>query len=169
MTPKRIVIHCSANSNGALTTGEDIKRFHKAPVMPKELDPKKLSKKELAKYGRGWSDIGYHGVIETDGGFFQGRPDNRLGAHVEGHNDGSLGICLIGNDKFTRAQFESLRWWLDTKLAAYKIGVDQIFCHYEFNPIKPCPNMTIQRIKAWYVHDVQDAITPYILDPVILP
>lgn len=66
---------------------------------------------------RGFRDVGYHYIIRRDGRVEKGRPDNVMGAHVEGHNDGSLGICLIGGVKpdgrtaeqnFTPDQYTSL-------------------------------------------------------------
>jgi N-acetyl-anhydromuramyl-L-alanine amidase AmpD len=45
---------------------------------------------------RGWRDIGYHWVIDRDGSAAPGRPETEIGAHVEGHNAGTIGICLLG-------------------------------------------------------------------------
>ena len=45
---------------------------------------------------RGWRDIGYHWVIDRDGAVAPGRTEIEIGAHVEGHNRGTLGICLLG-------------------------------------------------------------------------
>jgi N-acetylmuramoyl-L-alanine amidase len=45
---------------------------------------------------RGWSDIGYHMIIDRDGTRATGRPTFRIGAHVKGHNSNSLGVSLIG-------------------------------------------------------------------------
>jgi len=57
---------------------------------------------------RGWSDIGYHFVIDRGGRLYQGRPfltdATRLvqlpvfarGAHVGGANTGNIGICILG-------------------------------------------------------------------------
>lgn len=130
MRPRMITVHCSANSNGALTTGEDIRRYHVAPP------PK----------GRGWKDIGYHGVIEIDGGFFRGRADDHMGAHVEGANDGNLGICMIGTNEFSRAQFTTLKWVVDHWKAAYEIEDDKVFCHHEWPSAKKqgktCPGIS---------------------------
>lgn len=44
---------------------------------------------------RGWSDIGYHFVIAPDGSVALGRDVNKTGAHVRGHNTGTIGICMI--------------------------------------------------------------------------
>lgn len=45
---------------------------------------------------RGWADIGYHYVINRNGSVMIGRPLEKVGAHVKGHNTGTIGICLIG-------------------------------------------------------------------------
>ena len=46
---------------------------------------------------RGWCDIGYHFLIGQDGQVYEGRPENRLGAHVAGHNTHNAGISFIGD------------------------------------------------------------------------
>ena len=68
---------------------------------------------------RGWRDIGYHWVIDRDGAVATGRPETVIGAHVEGHNRGTIGICLIGGygakaddsfaKNFTAAQAATLK------------------------------------------------------------
>lgn len=45
----------------------------------------------------GWSGIGYHYFIRKDGSIYRGRPEWALGAHVQGMNNCSLGICAEGN------------------------------------------------------------------------
>jgi N-acetylmuramoyl-L-alanine amidase len=45
---------------------------------------------------RGWRDIGYHWVIDRDGAVASGRAETDIGAHVEEHNRGTIGICLLG-------------------------------------------------------------------------
>ena len=45
---------------------------------------------------RGWRDIGYHWLIDRDGTVLPGRKETEIGAHVVGHNAGTIGICLIG-------------------------------------------------------------------------
>lgn len=46
---------------------------------------------------RGWCDIGYHFLVGQDGRVYEGRPENRLGAHVAGHNTNNSGISFIGD------------------------------------------------------------------------
>ena len=54
--------------------------------------------------GRGWSDIGYHAVVERVGDAYvavMGRPLVRAGAHCPGMNRRAIGVCLVGD--FTSA------------------------------------------------------------------
>lgn len=46
---------------------------------------------------RGWCDIGYHFLVGQDGLVYQGRPENRLGAHAAGANSNNVGISFIGD------------------------------------------------------------------------
>lgn len=70
-----LAIHHSAS--GRATTLEQIRSWH-----------------EL----RGWSDVGYHFVIEGDGTLRPGRNPNEIGAHAKGHNMHSLGVCVVGDN-----------------------------------------------------------------------
>ena len=71
-----IVIHCLATRADQEITAEHIRRWH--------VDD------------NSWSDIGYHWVIERDGKVQRGRHTQAQGAHVRGHNNESIGICLVG-------------------------------------------------------------------------
>ena len=51
---------------------------------------------EFHQDGRGWSDIGYHFVVDMGGNIYQGRPETVLGAHVGGANTGNVGVCILG-------------------------------------------------------------------------
>jgi len=44
----------------------------------------------------GWAGIGYHYLIRWDGTIERGRPEDLLGAHVENHNTGNIGINVSG-------------------------------------------------------------------------
>lgn len=74
-TITEIIIHCSATPEGKDYTAADIRRWHKA---------------------QGWSDIGYHYVIDRHGKVETGRDVNTSGAHCQGHNLHSIGVCYIG-------------------------------------------------------------------------
>lgn len=50
--------------------------------------------------GRGWSDIGYHVVVERVGSYYEAivaRPLFREGAHCPGKNGTHIGVCFAGN------------------------------------------------------------------------
>lgn len=100
---------------------------------------------------RGWRDIGYHFVIRRDGVIEKGRPLDYIGAHVKGHNKGSIGVCLVGgrgkDDKpknnFTAPQWISLDIIIGQFLKEYPRG--KIHGHNEFEKGKTCPNFDVQK------------------------
>lgn len=97
-TINEIIVHCSDTPEGRNDKAEDIRRWH--------------------VNGNGWSDIGYHYVVDLDGTIELGRDVALVGAHATGHNANSLGVCYIGGrdaqtgcgkDTRTDAQKVSLR------------------------------------------------------------
>ena len=97
-----------------------------------------------------WSDIGYHYVIDRDGKTYPGRPITRIGAHVKGHNKGTIGVCLIGGhgaaatdsfaDHFTDVQARSLRGLIAGLSETYRI--ERISGHNEYSN-KGCPGFYV--------------------------
>jgi len=51
---------------------------------------------DLHQFVRGWSDIGYHFVVDKAGNIYQGRPETVIGAHVLNNNKGNIGVCVLG-------------------------------------------------------------------------
>lgn len=45
----------------------------------------------------GWAGFAYHALVRKDGSVYAGRPFDCVGAHVEGHNYDSIGICFEGD------------------------------------------------------------------------
>ena len=59
-----------------------------------------------------WNGIGYHFVIHQNGDVYEGRPINTIGAHAQGENSDSIGICVCGNldkNNMTKEQEQSLK------------------------------------------------------------
>lgn len=91
-----IVVHCSASPSTRDIGVKEIRVWH--------LD-------------RGFAGIGYHYVIRLNGVTERGRSEDIAGAHAEGYNAHSIGICLVGGlnedgvpaDTFTSAQYETLK------------------------------------------------------------
>ena len=91
----------------------------------------------------GWDGIGYHKVIRRDGFIEEGRPEFWVGAHVYGYNNNSLGICLIGRNKFTQEQFYSLKKTLQIWKKKYPKA--KILGHRDFSYTKKtCPNFDVE-------------------------
>ncbi|BAQ71540.1 lysozyme (plasmid) [Rhodovulum sulfidophilum] len=102
---------------------------------------------------RGFSNgFGYHGLFMPDGTWFPGRPFEMIGAHVKGHNTGTLGFLLIESrqidrmgrfeDFFTEAQ----RCALTAKLAELP-GLETVSGHNDYAP-KLCPGFKV-RSEDW--------------------
>ena len=83
-----IIIHCSATPEGKDYTIQDIRRWHKQ---------------------QGWSDIGYHYVVYRNGHIEPGRDVDIAGAHCEGHNAKTIGICYIPTIASTAARISRQR------------------------------------------------------------
>ena len=135
MTPRTdtnyLVIHCSDTYADQGVTADDIRRWHIGD--------------------NGWSDIGYHWVIERDGKIKHGRHSQAQGAHVLGHNHESIGICLIGGkgadggpvDNFTAQQWLILEMLIEVLQLRYPQA--EVVGHYYFNPYKTCPNFVVEQ------------------------
>lgn len=107
-----------------------------------EFDASKIHKMHL---DFGWNGIGYHKVICRDGTIQNGRPEYWIGAHVKGKNHCSLGVCLVGKNKFTTKQFDSLEEVLKKWITSYPYS--KIIGHSEaVLTKKTCPNFDV---KAW--------------------
>ena len=71
---------------------------------------------------RGFNNVGYHWLIDRDGTVVAGRPEEKTGAHVKGHNTGSIGVSLFGghgsastdqfSDHYTQEQADALTFLL---------------------------------------------------------
>ena len=127
-----IVVHCSATRPSMDIGKKEIDRWHRE---------------------RGFFKIGYHFVIRRDGTVETGRDLMEAGAHVQGINDRSIGICMVGgvteNDvntpecNFTMEQFVTLTVLLKQMKAQFPKA--KIKGHNEFAK-KACPSFDVQ---AW--------------------
>lgn len=129
-----IVLHYSATHADQDPGVEDIRRMHLA---------------------RGFNDVGYHYVIRRDGRIEKGRAEEVIGAHVKGHNTGSLGICCIGGleratgpnvgvDNRTVAQKEATILLLRDLLARHPGA--EVLGHRDLAPTQ-CPGFDV---RTWW-------------------
>ena len=116
-----LVVHCSDTENSQNLSTVDIHKMH---------------------LEFGWDGIGYHKIINRSGKIENGRPEYWVGAHVKGKNEISLGVCLIGRDRFTKRQFVSLERILKKWKIIYPTA--KIVGHRDTgNTTKTCPNFDV--------------------------
>jgi N-acetyl-anhydromuramyl-L-alanine amidase AmpD len=129
---KWIVVHCAATPPALNVGVKEIREWH---------------------LKRGFKDIGYHFVIRRDGTVERGRPEDEVGAHVEGMNGISVGICLVGGvneamkaeNNFTEAQFQSLEGMINALKKRYPAA--SVRGHRDFLGVrKDCPSFDVA---AW--------------------
>jgi N-acetylmuramoyl-L-alanine amidase len=138
---KYIAIHCSASraniDEGITLPGEDI------------------GVKEITEWhkARGFRTIGYHFVIRRDGTIENGRPLAEIGAHVEGYNANSIGICMVGGVSETgksENNYEPKQWETLKALLARlhrEFPAAEIKGHRDFPKVaKDCPCFDV---RAW--------------------
>lgn len=159
----KVVIHCSATANGKPlrtpqeTAAQVIDRWHKERGY-------KRKPAQVKKFASHLPHIGYHVVIDTDGTIEFGRAIGETGAHVKGHNIGSVGICLVGgvgqekeksHGRYTEKQWHALAQVLTT--IAPSCPDAEIVGHRDLSPdingdgtvapnewLKTCPNFDVR-------------------------
>lgn len=104
---------------------------------------------EIRRWHRdaGYDDIGYHYVVWPDGLRLPGRDVSKIGAHVKGHNTGSIGVLLIESAKIDRIghfyDFFSEAQRRSVAALAKGYGITDIRGHNDFNPRKLCPGFKV--------------------------
>lgn len=121
----RVFVHCSASDRPEHDSAAVIERWHKE---------------------KGWAGIGYHYFIRKNGALELGRDLSKIPAAQEGHNTGTIAICLHGleRDNFTDAQFDTLRILCAQINHAYK-GAVTFHGHCEVAK-KACPVFIYQDV-----------------------
>lgn len=139
---KEVVLHCAAIKTGQFSHMTPFQVFATINRWHTE---------------RGFTQgFGYHGLFMPDGTFYSGRPFTMVGAHVKGHNAGTLGFLLIESreikapedgappsvfdDWFTSAQRWALRLTLKDLRASH--GIERISGHNDYAP-KLCPGFKV--------------------------
>lgn len=120
-----LVVHCSDSDIAAHDNVATIREWHRL---------------------RGFTDIGYHYVITKDGTIHEGRPIAQAGAHVKGHNQNSIGICVTGRKAFTQVQFDTLRQLLHNLMKEFKLEYKDILHHRDLDKNKSCPNFNVSDV-----------------------
>lgn len=116
-----IVIHCSASKETVDYTFDQCKKDHLA---------------------RGFNTCGYHRFISKNGSVHIGRDFDVSGAHVQGHNSHSIGICYEGGldangkpkDTRTTAQKKAIINCIMEALEYSENNVKRITGHRDLSP-----------------------------------
>lgn len=117
-----VIHHAGFYEQDALSTLKEIQRSHRED--------------------RGWGDVAYHFFVDKDGTLYEGRDMGARGAHVEGFNTGSLGVCLLGNFLYETPSAiqlqnsDTLNRWLK-----YRLGLTHLAGHSDFNDFTACPGI----------------------------
>ena len=116
MIPQRIIWHHSADNS-------DFPQFHKIDAYHKSL---KFPRSSMGYY------MGYHYLVEQSGSVGQAREENEIGAHDQGENSNSLGICFAGNFNIrypSEAQIASAALLIKQIRTRWKIPVTRVEPH----------------------------------------
>lgn len=124
-----LIVHCAATPPSMNIGLREIRQWHKE---------------------KGWLDVGYHFIIKRDGTIEDGRDVGAIGAHCEGKNYTSVGVCLVGGvdasnkpqANFTPQQMQSLKDVLAGLKQEYPEAT--VHGHREF-AAKACPSFDVQR------------------------
>lgn len=149
-----IVIHCSATPNGKslhlanLDAWHAERGFRRGAVARLRFNPSLRA-------------IGYHLVIGVDGSVRTGRHVDEVGAHAQGHNQNSIGLCLVGTDAYTIKQWTALAAEVRTLMTRYPKA--RLVGHRDLSPdrngdgvimpnefVKTCPGFDVT---AWLARD----------------
>ena len=140
----KLVIHCADTPNGDdRFTISRIDEWH---------CKRGFARSEKARRTSNTPNIyacGYHFVIHIDGTLRIGRETDEKGAHVKKWNSKSLGVCLIGRDKFTPPQWKALGSLIRKLKDKYPIA--SIDGHCDLDKRKTCPGFSVS---AWLKNDL---------------
>ena len=163
-----IVIHCSASPNGdSLFRGKYGDAGFKTPVTTIDDWHAKRgflrSPAARVRYNPSLRSIGYHYLVYRNGVIATGRDVAEIGAHVQGYNQKSIGICLIGTDRFTAAQWDGLKALVSRLQVQYPDS--RVVGHRDLSPdqdangivekfewLKTCPGFDVA---DWLAGDMQ--------------
>lgn len=127
-----IIIHCSDSDISLGHTISDIDQWHK---------DRGFKRAVLTGSNTTHKHIGYHYVIEVDGTIKIGRGEGEIGAHCEGKNTDSLGICVIGKSDFNKQEVCALEGLVGRLRAKHPKAL--LSGHYRWSK-KTCPNFIVK-------------------------
>ncbi|MFK4751464.1 N-acetylmuramoyl-L-alanine amidase [Oceanobacter antarcticus] len=148
-----VVIHCADTPNGRANTIEDIDAWHRQRGFRRDLSIAPKHQPQLTA-------VGYHFVIEVNGTIRLGRPLQETGAHVEGHNYNTIGICLVGRDRYTPEQWSALRSLVvSLSHPGNGLSISTVCGHRDLFDGKTCPGFDVSEwIAQAYTTDLNNIL-----------
>lgn len=159
-----VVIHCSASLNGdSLFRGDPGSAGRRAPTETIDAWHKERGFRRdynwRVKFNPALDAIGYHYVIQTNGAVATGRSPGEVGAHAQGHNATSLGICLVGTDQFSAAQWAALKALVELLLKQTP-GLE-VVGHRDLPDVhKVCPGFDVAAWRRGGFRELTDHLLP---------
>lgn len=136
----KIVVHCSDSPDGRDDSMMDIDRWHQE---------RGFSGVTVISAGKKHQIYcGYHFVIRIDGTIETGRPESFVGAHVQGSNANSIGVCWIGRHKMSDEARESVLTLLNQLITKYALSISDVYGHCELAKGKTCPNIDMDSLRG---------------------
>jgi N-acetylmuramoyl-L-alanine amidase len=177
-----VVIHCSASPNGVSlfegsfgdphfkTPAQVIDGWHAGRGFRRALQWRQRQNESLAA-------IGYHFLVYIDGTIVAGRHLDEVGAHVVGNNLTSIGVCVIGTDRFTAEQWNALAGLVESLRKKYPGA--RICGHRDLSPdqdndglvepwewLKTCPGFDVAAwLKRGMKPDAQSVLNNPVKEP----
>ena len=105
------------------------------------------------KSHKGWSDIGYHFVVETNPLAFRvGRRADVSGAHAKGVNHSSVGLVVIGNfvkNEMDRQTLCFVAQCVADLCVSYGLFAEEVYGHKEVGTTPTaCPGFDVTELRA---------------------
>jgi hypothetical protein len=98
-----------------------------------------------------WGDIGYHFAIDRVGRVWECRSLRYQGAHVKDHNEGNLGILVMGNfeqQQPDRRQLAMLEQFTTQMMSRFRVSRSRLHSHQEWGSATACPGRSLQQYFA---------------------
>jgi N-acetylmuramoyl-L-alanine amidase len=129
-----LIWHCTATPEGREVLVGEVDRWHRDRGFHRSKPVGNLN----------LTSIGYHKLVHLDGSVSIGRDASEVGAHVSGHNTGTIGYCYVGGitktgkSKDTRTAAQKKTMLALTRDAIANFGLTKVSGHHDY-AAKDCP------------------------------
>lgn len=123
-----IIVHCSDSPDSMDIGLPEIEKWHSERFSGVVVDGHRIH-------------CGYHYIVRRDGTVEVGRPESVIGAHCEGYNSRSIGICWVGRTTPGEKQMKMLIGLVRNVMLRYALTTQHVHGHCDFNKGKTCPNI----------------------------